>query len=59
MANIGILFSKDKALRMMTLSTLCTTSCNGVHRTMQSYQIGTLGWGPSNQTCAPSILKAV
>eukprot|EP01052_Picozoa_sp_SAG31_P045883 SAG31_NODE_8557_length_1431_cov_0.783033_1_plen_345_part_00 len=59
MKNLGILFNQDVTLRRLTLSSICTTSGNGVHRTMQSYQIGSLGWNPSNQTYYSSFQSAL
>eukprot|EP01050_Picozoa_sp_SAG11_P003549 SAG11_NODE_203_length_12529_cov_6.036444_14_plen_72_part_00 len=39
MANLALLFTKGLRLRMLTLAQVGTTCCNGVHGTMQSFQV--------------------
>ena len=48
--NIAVLFRSGAALRHLALSHACFVLCAGAQQTMQSYQIGALGWTASDQS---------
>ena len=48
--NIMVLFRNGPGLRRLALTNIFFTLCTGVHQTMTSFQFGSLGWNPADQS---------
>ena len=48
--NIGVLFRNGPGLRRLAATNILFTLCTGVQQTMTSFQFGSLGWNPADQS---------
>ena len=48
--NIMVLFRNGPGLRRLAFTNIFFTLCTGVHQTMTSFQFGSLGWNPADQS---------
>ena len=48
--NIGVLFRNGPGLRRLAVTNILFTLCTGVQQTMTSFQFGSLGWNPADQS---------